>query len=799
MKRNSILRFFFKKHKVKSLVALCLLLILYWFSLPSPLFNDPTCMVLEASNGDLLGARIAQDGQWRFPYEEKIPEKFIRSIVVFEDKRFFRHPGFDPVAFCRAFLQNLKSGSIASGGSTITMQVIRLSRKGKSRTIFEKIIEIILATRLEISYSKKEILALYASNAPFGGNVVGLDAASWRYFAKSSLNLSWSEAATLAVLPNSPALIHPGRNRDLLMAKRNRLLRRLHEQQIIDETTLELALEETLPEKPHPLPRLAPHLLERAFAENFRSKSDAITKLRTTLDYSLQQRITQLAERRSSLLKNNEIHNLAILVLEVETGNVLAYIGNAPGTGAEHGENVDIVKAPRSTGSIMKPLLYAMMLNEGAILSNNLIPDIPTQLSGYRPENYLETFDGLVPARIALAKSLNVPFVRMLQNYGLEKFHFNLKKLGLTTITKPPNHYGLTLVLGGAEGNLWDLTNTYACMSRVLSHFYTNNGEYDPNDFRNANYFKSPTQTEPKKLQKTPTHLSADAIWLTFEAMEELERPTNEGDWERFESSHNIAWKTGTSFGFRDAWAIGITPKYAVGVWAGNADGEGRPGLVGAYAAAPILFDVFDLLPRSNWFDQPYDAMKKVEVCKKSGYLALEICEKDTVWAASSALNSNPCLYHQTVSLDKSKKWRVTADCENPIDIVHAPWFVVPPVEEFYFKTKNPDYKPLPPYRAGCNFQRESSDNPIQIIYPKSITKIYVPVNLDGSLSRTVFKAAHRKPETTIHWHIDRTYIGSTHTFHEMELSPSAGKHILTIVDENGNRMETQFEVLEKK
>ena len=802
MKRiTSIFRFFFVKHKGKTTVTLLLLLLLYWFSLPSPLFNDPTCMVLEASNGDLLGARIAKDGQWRFPYNETVPVNFAKSILEFEDKRFYSHPGFDPLAFGRAIIQNIRSGSVVSGGSTLSMQVIRLARKGKDRTVFEKIIEIILATRLEIRYSKNKILAFYASNAPFGGNVVGIDAASWRYFAKSPQNLSWSEAATLAVLPNSPALIHPGRNRERLMKKRNWLLERLYHENIIDEISFELSIEEALPEKPHPLPRLAPHLLERAYAENFRSKSSAVTRLRTTIDLSLQQRVMQLAERRIAILKNNEINNLAILVLEVETGNVLAYVGNAPGTGDANGESVDIIKAPRSTGSIMKPLLYAMMLQEGVILPNSLIPDIPTQMSGYRPENYLETYDGVVPARMAVARSLNVPFVRMLQKYGLEKFHFNLKKLGLTTINKPPAHYGLTLVLGGAEANLWDLTNVYACMARTLGHFYPNNGAYDPVDFRKANYIlkNNSDSGAQKKLQKKPTHFSADAVWLTFEAMEELERPTSEGDWERFESSHKIAWKTGTSFGFRDAWAIGITPKYAVGVWAGNADGEGRPGLVGVYAAAPVLFDVFDLLRRSSWFDPPYDAMKKVAVCKKSGYLALDICEKDTIWGPGNSLNAPPCPYHQIIALDKTREWRVSADCINPLDIVNTPWFVLPPVEEYYFKTKNPDYKPLPPYKKGCGTLDEASNNPMQIIYPKSFTKIYVPVDLDGKLSRTVFKAAHRNPKTTIYWHIDQEYLGSTTTFHEFELSPSAGKHVLTLVDEKGNRLQTEFEILEKR
>ncbi|MBI1224152.1 MAG: penicillin-binding protein 1C [Bacteroidetes bacterium] len=789
---------FFKKHRIKLLIAFTGLLLAYWFCLPSPLFNDPTCMVLEARDGSLLGARISADGQWRFPHMDTIPAKFQKAIIEFEDRRFFSHPGFDPLAFVRAIRQNLKNGSVVSGGSTLSMQVIRMARKGKSRTIFEKVIEVILATRLEIKYSKREIMAFYASNAPFGGNVVGLDAAAWRYYGKKPENLSWGEAATLAVLPNSPGLIHPGRNRNALFEKRNRLLTRLFESKMIDETTYQLAIEEVLPDKPHPLPQLAPHLLNRAFSENFRKAGNQFTKIKSTIDPALQLRLNELAIRKSNNLKGNEIHNLAILVLEVETGNVLAYIGNAPNTGPENGEDVDIIKAPRSTGSILKPFLYSMLLNEGKILPSSLISDIPTQISGYKPENYLETYDGVVPADKALSRSLNVPFIKMLQDYSVEKFHFNLKKLGITTLNKPAKHYGLTLILGGAEASLWDLTSAYSGMARTLGHFYQNNGMYRTDEFRPPNYLEYSKKTFDLKFLKQAPMLSADAIWFSFEAMEEVQRPTTQGEWERFESSRRIAWKTGTSFGFRDAWAIGISPKYVVGIWAGNADGEGRPGLVGVYAAAPILFDVFNLLPPSRWFDAPYDAMKKLQVCKQSGYPALEYCEKDTIYVNETGLNTLPCPFHQIVHLDKTRQWQVNSSCETPSSMLNASWFILPPVEEYYFKMRNPSYSPLPPFRRDCDLEDAKSSALMQMIYPRKGAKIYVPTDLDGKLSRTVFKMAHRNPETLVYWHLDNEYIGQTKTFHELELNPTSGKHKLTLVDEKGNRLELEFEVIAK-
>lgn len=756
-------------------------------------------MVLEAENGDLLGARIAADGQWRFPQQDTIHEKFVKALIEFEDRWFYYHPGFDVSALGRALLQNIRNQRIVSGGSTITMQVIRLSRKDKPRNLYQKLVELVLATRLELTASKRQVLSFYASHAPFGGNVVGLDAASWRYFGKQPKLLSWAEAATLAVLPNSPALIHPGRNREALIKKRNRLLDRLLRSKIIDTLTCQLAKEEPLPDQPHPLPRLAPHLLDRAFLEYVRPRKTKRSRIRTTLDVALQNQVTNILQRHQQVLSYNQIHNAAAIVLDIETGNVLAYVGNVMGAGEEHGEQVDVIKASRSTGSVLKPWLYALALQEGQILPHTILPDVPTQLSGYRPENFYKKYDGMVAADKALVRSLNVPFIHLLQDYGLGKFHFQLKKLGITTLHKPPDYYGLPIILGGAEGTLWDITGAYASMARVLQHFYQNRNQYNNKDFHSPNYLYSYNNEEKKALtwQQEPSHLSAAAIWSAFSAMQALERPDEEGNWQQFESSRSIAWKTGTSIGFRDAWAVGVDGRYAVGVWAGNADGEGRPGLLGVRAAAPILFDIFNRLPKSKWLETPYAELTKIAICKQSGYRATELCEKDTIWAPKTCLRAAACPFHQTVHLDKTRKWQVSADCELPENMIHTAWFILPPVEENYYRSKNPNYHPLPLFRSDC---KNTIDNEkiMQLIYPKQPTKIYVPVDLNGELSRTIFTVAHRNPETMIYWHIDGEYLGSTQTFHSMELNPPEGKHKLTLVDEKGNRLEQAFEIIKK-
>lgn len=676
---------------------------------------------------------------------------------------------------------------MVSGGSTITMQVIRLSRQGKGRTFLEKFIELIYATRLELTVPKDKILAYYASNAPFGGNVVGLDAASWRYYGRSANKLSWAESATLAVLPNAPSLIFPGKNHDKLLAKRNRLLDKLAEKGYIDKMTAEISKEEPLPQKPLRLPNIAPHLHNQIIKTN---KGELV---KTTIDKHLQEKTNEIIKNHNFQLKFNEVHNAAAIIIEVETGNVLAYVGNTAGS-KKHGNDVDVIRAPRSTGSILKPILYAAMLSDGEILPNTLIADVPTKIAGYTPKNYNLKYAGVVPAKKALSRSLNVPIVKMLQDYGLQKFHHRLQKLKLTDIDKSPNHYGLTIILGGAESSLWDITNVYTNFSRTLNHFGKYNGKYNLNDYHSHNYLFN-TEPLPEKLEDFNI-LSAASIYLTYQSLIDVNRPEADANWQYFSGNNKVAWKTGTSFGFRDAWAVGSTPKYVVGVWVGNADGEGRPGLTGIGAAAPILFDIFDLLPNDKWFTPPFDELAKVPICRRSGMRATDICEPiDSVYVQTSGLKTEPCKYHQLIHLDNNG-YRVNSDCEDVNNMIHKSWFVLPPVQEWYYKSTDPTYSKLPPYRNDC----VSYDNkPLQLIYPEHNAVIYIPIEITGKKGKVVFEAAHRKQSTTLFWHIDNEYIGSTKSIHEMGLDIAEGKHILTVVDELGNSITRNFTIVDKE
>lgn len=652
---------FFKRLSVTKKVILCILAFLvtgYIFCLPRHLFHVPYSTVVTDRNEELLGARIASDGQWRFPPRNTTPEKIKECLITFEDKHFYHHWGVNPFAIGRAFYQNVKNKRIVSGGSTLTMQTIRLARN-ESRTFREKLIEMIWATRLEFRASKEEILSMYISHAPFGGNVVGLDAAAWRYFGHSADDLSWAESAMLAVLPNAPAMIHLSKGRKTLLDKRNRLLKQLLEKKTIDSSTYELAISEPLPDEPHPLPQIAPYLVSRFYQERNGEYS------RSTINKGIQTQVEDLAERWSNEFGRSDIRNLAILVIEIPSNQVVAYCGNVHFDRKQGGNQVDVIQAPRSTGSILKPFLYYAMLQEGSLLPDMLLPDVPVNINGFTPQNFSMQFEGAVPASEALARSLNIPAVTMLQRYGVPKFHSFLQQIGLKTINRSSSHYGLSLILGGAEATLWDVTNAYAMMGRSLLQLP-----------QRSCSLLLPTS----RITESTDPFQPGAVWQTFDALKEVNRP-EEIDWKSIPSMQTIAWKTGTSYGFRDAWAVGVTPRYAVGVWVGNATGEGKPGLVGAQTAGPVLFDIFNLLPSSSWFTRPAGIFVEAEVCRKSGHLKGRFCdETDTLLVLPAGLRTEACPYHHLVTLSADKSQRIYENCANTEPTLQKSWFTLPPV-----------------------------------------------------------------------------------------------------------------------
>jgi penicillin-binding protein 1C len=377
----------------------------------------------------------------------------------------------------------------------------------------------------------------------------------------------------------------------------------------------------------------------------------------------------------------------------------------------------------------------------------------------------------------------------MLQQYGIKKFLLNLKELGFESIRSSANHYGLSLILGGAEVRLWDLAKVYGNLARELQ--VQNETGFSPKSKYQLRYAKGEIQSNKPNIVK----IDNGATWLTFDALSEMDRPIEGTQWSQYESSQKIAWKTGTSFGHRDAWAVGITSDYLVAAWVGNADGEGRPGLTGARSAAPIMFDAFKLLPNSDWFDKPELDLKAFKTCKQSGYKATKLCQQvDTVYATYNAERTSTCPYHQRIHLNENEDFQVNSDCFPATDIVTKSWFVLPTVMEWYYKRRNPNYKTVPLLMSGCSSDMQFVD----IIYPQPKQKIFIPKSFNNQFEKIVCKATHRQVNSTIYWHLDELFLGTTNGIHQMEITAQSGFHTLTLLDATGASVVREFEVVGK-
>jgi penicillin-binding protein 1C len=497
--------------------------------------------------------------------------------------------------------------------------------------------------------------------------------------------------------------------------------------------------------------------------------------------------------------------NGAALVMDTQSGEVLAYVGNVESAEAA---DVDIIVSPRGSGSTLKPFLYAAMLDSGDLLPSALISDIPTRVGSYSPENMSRNYLGVVPADEALSRSLNIPAVRSLRVYGVERFARLLEDLGITTLFRKGEDYGLPLILGGAETTLWDLAGLYGGLARTALNAESSGASFfPPRVFSAAGAAGKEAGTDKEAGPFGKGLISPGAAWLTLEALTFASRPGEEAAWQDYASSRRIAWKTGTSFGFRDAWAIGVTPQWTVAVWIGNASGEGRPELRSILSSAPVLFELFSSLRGDRWFPRPAAFLKSIEVCKSSGWPAGPDCESVTeVFVPRGAPPHSACPYCKTITLNGEGTMRITLGEAYQGEVIRKKWFILPPAEEWYFRRWNLDYKSLPPLSgsdgaSGSRKEFPASDEtlPLALFSPEQGAEIFVPVELDGSAGKVVFSAAHRDPNAALYWHLDESYLGSTEIFHEMEARPAPGVHTLTLVDAQGRRISRRFTVLDRE
>jgi penicillin-binding protein 1C len=750
--------------------------LLLFLIIPAPSFPPDYSILVLDSGGEILHATLNRKGQWCLPPDPdfKIPTKLETCVLEYEDRHFRMHPGVNPVSVLRALRSNARSGGVRSGASTITMQTARISRP-KPRTVPNKIFEMLQALKLEALHSKKTILKTYLDHAPYGRNVVGIRAASLRYFGKKPDRLSWAEAATLAVLPNQPGLIAPGVRTGLLRKKRDRLLNRLFRRGMLDRGTLDLALLEDVPSASAPFPSAAMHLARR-----LESEAGGRFAIRTTIDRAIQLRVEALtADHVSGRLRPLGIRNAAVLVAETGSGKVRAYVGSQDFFDAESGGQVDGVVAPRSPGSLLKPFLYGLAMDDGILLPQTRIRDVPTFYGAFSPSNASETYDGLVTAKEALVRSLNVPAVRVLYAFGVRPFFLFLKRAGLSTLFRDPDEYGLPLILGGAEVTAWDMAGLYRGLAR--------GGRFEP----------LRVTEDGAGGGDGPRLISPGACWLTLQMLRELKRPEAEAYWELYRDRWPIAWKTGTSYGFRDAWAAGVSPRWTIVVWAGNFDGEGNANLAGASCAGTLMFAVHNALHREPdpvWFDPPVEDLDRVSICSETGFTAGPDCPAAKVRSVDAPRGMRPlpvCPYHRRLFLSPDGRMQVCSACWKPGRVREEVRLVYPPeVAQFLRESGKPAgdatrHDPACPARVP--------EHPMDILYPQPGARLWIPRDLDGRLQRVMFRAAHREAGSVIHWYLDGVYLGATTSRHSLACRCGRGEHDLAAVDGDGNRQSVRF------
>jgi penicillin-binding protein 1C len=758
------------------LIGCIILLSVFYFiiPLPVPLFKPDYSKIVLDSNSEILRAFLNKNEQWCFPPNPdlKVPEKLKTAVLQYEDKHFYYHPGVNPIALTRAFIQNLKSREIQSGASTITMQVARLI-KPKPRTYFNKFIEILQALKIELQYSKEEILSLYLNHAPYGSNIIGFQAASLRYFQKMPEELTWSQAATLAVLPNAPGLISPVADREKLKQKRNRLLQILKEKNIISSETYQLSVLEPIPETSTPFQIHAPHL-----AQYLIDRYDGQFLFQTTIDKDIQINTENLVKQQTEFLKNQGIYNGTALVVETQTGKIRAYVGSQDFFDFKNKGQVNGVLAPRSSGSLLKPFLYSLCMDEGILLPQTKIKDVPSFYGSFSPANADLKYDGIVNAQQALIRSLNVPAVRLLYTYGVHPFYLFLKSAGVNTLFRSSEDYGLPLILGGAEVTVWDMARLFRGL-----------GTYG--QFQNLQILEN----QSRKNKDSYNLISQGACYLSLKMLKQLKRPGAEFYWEQYQNQWPLAWKTGTSYGQRDAWAVGVSPQWTISVWIGNFSGEGNANLAGAKSAGPLLFDIFNSLPKTSnqtWFEEPTEDLQFIKICAETGYQAGPNCEHTTmVEAPKNRKSLKLCPYHKTIFVSLDEKEQVCSSCWEADNHKTVSELVYPPDVVQFLREHGQMINVLPPHKQDC--PHFGDDLALQIIYPQENSKLWIPRDFDGHLQQVTMKVAHRDKDQKLFWYLDDHYSGSSEKNPTKAMTLSKGWHELEVVDEIGNRDRTRF------
>ncbi|MBQ7248730.1 MAG: penicillin-binding protein 1C [Deltaproteobacteria bacterium] len=728
----------------------------------------PSLRILDR-RGEPLRFFLAPDGCWRFPVTlEEVTPELLTAIVQLEDRRFYHHPGVDPLAVARAFFSNLRRARVVSGASTITMQVARLAVP-RRRTILAKIIESLRAVQLTCHYSKRQILTWYINLAPFGGNVSGVGAASWRYFGKDPKRLSLGEAALLAVLPRSPVRYDPFRNPGTARGVRDRALERLAASGAFTPQRVAAARLEPLPGKRPALPFLAPHfcqwLAQEARRRNLKNAAADNGVWVTTLDARLQRLAEERLRTRSMFLRRAGIHGAAMVALDIASREVLAWVGNIDFWDELHQGMVDNVRSRRSPGSALKPFLYALAFARGIIAPETRLLDVPTDFAGYAPENYDHLFYGAVSAHDALARSLNVPAVRLLNAVGDAAFKELLRAGGLTTL-QGDRDYGLALALGGCEVRLLELVNMYASLA-------------DGGRMRRIRWLG---QGKPEPVFPW---LSPAACALTLDILQDVRRPELPDGWNLTRDVPAVAWKTGTSFGHRDAWALGVSRDLAIGVWTGNPDGKVVKGISGTRQAGPLLFDLFRALaPSTSPPRKEISSLENHPLCAVSGLEPTPHCPLVSGHVIRDVTALSRCSWHKTLLVEEESGLRLAGDCLIGRRAKEVTALVYPAELVSWLAGQGVAPPPLPELHPACTEVPDAAA-PL-IVSPAAGARLMQRPDAPQEFQKLALLASPAQGARWHYWYVDGRPVGKvapdTPCF--AELAP--GAHIVWVTDDMG-------------
>ncbi|HEV7765854.1 MAG TPA: penicillin-binding protein 1C [Thermoanaerobaculia bacterium] len=758
--------------RVAFLALILVPLLLDWaFPFPHQKIRRPPAVIVHDRAGEPLRIFLPQDEKYRFPVTlDEVPPELIQALIASEDRNFYRHPGVDPLAMVRASWANVRARRVVSGASTIPMQIARMTEP-RRRSLRAKMIESLRAIQLTAHYSKRQLLEIYVNLAPYGSNIEGVGAASYFYFDKEPRRLSLGEIALLTTLPRSPNRYDPFRDPAAARRARDRVLAQLHERGAFTEREIGEARRQQLPGKRRRVPFAAPHWCELA-----RREAPATTRLETTLDSTMQRIAQQRVAARASALQSRGIGNASVVIIDNKTREVRALVGSADFFDARHdGQNNGAV-ARRSPGSALKPFLYAKAIDDGRIVPETYLLDIPTDYSGYIAENYDGAYRGRVTTREALVQSLNAPAVRLVADVGVDSFLIMMRRGGLRTLDRAAADYGLPLILGSGEVRLLDLTNLYATLAEGGVH-------------RPLRMFRA--TAAPARGERL---ISAEAAAMITEVLCELRRPDMPQGWELTADTPRIAWKTGTSYGHRDAWSVGFSSRYTIGVWIGNFDGHGVKGLSGSEDAAPLLFDLFRAIDPSSVTRRTLSRIEAIDVCAISHQLPTPHCRnRVSIQRIASVSKMSACTTHRLLIVDAQTGERLSGECVASRPSIARVFAIDAPELVSYRRANGEQIATLPPLSAACH-DVDTEQRP-RIVSPDPATPYRIRRDAPLRYQEIRLAAESGSDVSSLYWYQDGVLIATQRPERAVFVVPAIGQHRIAVVDDLGRSHSVTYEV----